>query len=226
MSMTRTAGIKPYIAQELRSALPCPTLQHHFKDHIISPSPASCGNLLIGSLPVRKRQNTRNSPHTAIRPGSDLLQANVLVRNFPDRAVDLLTTELDPRLHWAMKENRQRANLHRAHSDSYAIFCMRSPKGHCVGTNLSHAKIKINKLSMLFRWAPNVRGIDTRNHEPLKLCNMLAAVRRVSICLMMSLSPAHAHFHIQTTAWLTGCWCSPSEHICVMWDTFDHLNLS
>lgn len=52
MSMTRTAGIKPYITQELRSALPCPTLQHHFKDHIISPSPASCGNLLIGSLPA------------------------------------------------------------------------------------------------------------------------------------------------------------------------------
>lgn len=56
-----------------------------------------------------KRQLSVYSPHGAISSRSNLLQANVLDRDFPYRTVDLFSTEFPSWLHLAMKENRQRA---------------------------------------------------------------------------------------------------------------------
>lgn len=109
--------------------------------------------------------SVRNSPYASIRSSSDLLQANVLFWNFPNRTVDLLSTEFHPWLHLAVKENRQKSNVHRY---SYAIFCIRAPKGHCVGTILFHANIK--RPFMWFYVVRIGRSIDdVWNHEPLKL---------------------------------------------------------
>lgn len=142
--------------------------------------------------------SVRNSPHAAIRSGSDLLQANVLFRNFPYRTVDLLSTEFHPWLHLAVKENRQKSNVHRAHSDSYAIFCIRAPKGHCVGTILVHAKIKRPSIWFYVVWIG--RGIDVLNHEPLKLWKARCNRTRWELSDVDVMIPRTRPLSIQVTA--------------------------
>lgn len=74
----------------------------------------ACGNLLRCTSCAATCLSGTYSPHAAIRSSSDLLQANVLFRNFPYCIVDLLSIEFHPWLHLAVKENRQKSNVHRA----------------------------------------------------------------------------------------------------------------
>lgn len=126
----------------------------------------ACDNLLRCSSCAATCMPGTYSPHAAISSSSDLLQANVLFRNFPYRTVDLLSIEFHPWLHLAVKENRQKSNVHRAHSDSYAIFSIRAPKGHCVGTILFHAKIK--RPFIWFYVVRSGRGMDVLKHDPFE----------------------------------------------------------
>jgi len=132
----------------------------------------ACGNLLRCSSCAGNVTclSGTYSPHAAIRSSSDLLQANVLFRNFPYRTVNLLSIEFYSWLHLAVKENWQKSNVQSPRTQRLLRAVLHSSSKRSLRRNDSVSRLTKTAVYLVLCSAerPRNRRFKSRSMETLK----------------------------------------------------------